>query len=120
MLAEKVVDGDGRRKWHDEIKMRIQYLHCWAGVDLKCEVFNLFSGFIPQQGLNRMVLPEPQAEALSLRRWGERLGESASGRAPQRERLRESASGRAPQGERLGERLGKSASGRAPRGRAAR
>ena len=54
VLAEKAVDGDGRRKWHDAIKMRIQYLHRWAGVDLKCEVFNLFSGLIPQQGLNRM------------------------------------------------------------------
>ena len=46
--------GDGWRKRHDDVKEKILSLLRWAGVPVKCEVFNLFSGLIPQQGLNRM------------------------------------------------------------------
>ena len=46
--------GDGFRRRHDQIKRKIVSLHKWAGVDVECEVFNLFSGLIPQQGLARI------------------------------------------------------------------
>ena len=36
------------------MKGRIVSLHKWAGVEVECEVFNLFSGLIPQRGLSRM------------------------------------------------------------------
>ena len=51
--AEKV-KGDGWRKRHDQIKRRLASLHKWAGISFQCEVFNLFSGLIPQQGLSRL------------------------------------------------------------------
>ena len=34
--------------------MRILGLLRWAGVEVDCEVFNLFSGLIPQEGLSRL------------------------------------------------------------------
>ena len=34
--------------------MKILSLVRWAGVEVDCEVFNLFSGLIPQQGLSRL------------------------------------------------------------------
>ena len=46
--------GDGFRLRHDAIKMKIKSLLQWAGVRAECEVFNEFSGLIPQQGLNRI------------------------------------------------------------------
>ena len=46
--------GDGYRRRHDTMKMRILSLIRWAGVQVDCEVFNLFSGLIPQQGLSRL------------------------------------------------------------------
>ena len=48
------LQGDGWRKRHDCVKMRIFGLLRWAGVEVDCEVFNLFSGLIPQQGLSRL------------------------------------------------------------------
>ena len=39
---------------HDCVKMRLFGLLRWAGVEVDCEVFNLFSGLIPQQGLSRL------------------------------------------------------------------
>ena len=48
------VAGDGYRRRHDTMKMKILSLVRWAGVEVDCEVFNLFSGLIPQQGLSRL------------------------------------------------------------------
>jgi len=42
------------RKRHDSYKMRLLQLCQWAGVDAEVEVFNLFAGSIPQEGLSRM------------------------------------------------------------------
>ena len=41
--------GDGFRTRHDATKLLLR-----AGVPIVCEVFNLFSDCIPQEGLNRM------------------------------------------------------------------
>ena len=46
--------GDHFRKRHDAYKMRIFRMCQWAGLDTEVEVFNLFSGVIPQEGLSRM------------------------------------------------------------------
>ena len=48
------VAGDGWRRRHDTIKMRILSLLRWSGIEVDCEVFNIFSGLIPQQGLSRL------------------------------------------------------------------
>ena len=48
------VSGDGWRRRHDAIKMRIFGILRWAGIEVDCEVFNLFAGYIPQQGLSRL------------------------------------------------------------------
>lgn len=53
VVAEKV-KGDGFRRRHDTVKNRIVSLHKWAGIKVKCEVFNLFLGLIPPQGLSRL------------------------------------------------------------------
>ena len=53
VVAAKV-RGDGWRKRHNTLKWRIFSLHTWAGIEVECEVFNLFSGLIPQQGLSRI------------------------------------------------------------------
>ena len=45
---------DGWRRQHDAVKRRVLSLHKWAGIEVECEVFNLFSGLIPQQGLSRI------------------------------------------------------------------
>jgi hypothetical protein len=46
--------GDGWRHRHYVVKDKILSLLRWAGVEVRCEVFNLFAGLIPQQGLSRM------------------------------------------------------------------
>ena len=46
--------GDHWRKRHDKFKMMIQWLCVWYGLDCEVEVFNLFAGSIPQEGLSRM------------------------------------------------------------------
>ena len=53
-VVSVAVAGDGWRKRHDQIKNKIYSLLKWAGVEVQCEVFNLFAGLIPQQGLSRM------------------------------------------------------------------
>ena len=50
----EAVNGDGWRNRHDQVKMRLLGLLRWAGIEVDCEVFNLFSGLIPQRGLARI------------------------------------------------------------------
>ena len=56
--GDKVVNakmrGDGLRKRHDAIKLRLRGLLVWAGIPVVCEVFNLFASCIPQAGLSRI------------------------------------------------------------------
>ena len=49
-----ITTGDHYRKRHDAFKMRLFQMCQWAGIDAEVEVFNLFAGSIPQEGLNRM------------------------------------------------------------------
>ena len=53
-LVNATMRGDGWRTRHDGMKLLLRDLHVRAGVPLVCEVFNLFSNCIPQEGLNRM------------------------------------------------------------------
>ena len=53
VVSEKM-QGDGWRKRHDPVKRQIVSFHKWAGVEVECEVFNIFSGLIPQRGLSQM------------------------------------------------------------------
>ena len=53
-VMASAVAGDGWRRRHDGFKMRILGLLRWAGVEVDCEVFNVFSGLIPQQGLSML------------------------------------------------------------------
>ena len=46
--------GDHWRQRHDQLKFTIHRLCQWAGMPVEMEVFNLFSGLIPQQGLARI------------------------------------------------------------------
>ena len=46
--------GDGWRRRHDALKMLLLRLLVWAGIQVTCEVFNLFARCIPQEGLNRI------------------------------------------------------------------
>ena len=54
VVMAEAVSGDGWRKRHDQVKMRLLGLCRWAGIEVDCEVFNLFSGLIPQRGLARI------------------------------------------------------------------
>ena len=54
VVMAAALQGDGWRRRHDTVKMRIFGLLRWAGVEVDCEVFNIFSGLIPQQGLSRL------------------------------------------------------------------
>ena len=49
-----ITTGDHYRKKHDTFKMRLFQMFEWAGMDAEVEVFNLFVGSIPQEGLSRM------------------------------------------------------------------
>ena len=53
VMAE-TLSGDGWRKRHDQVKMRLLGFLRWAGIEVDCEVFNLFAGQIPQRGLARI------------------------------------------------------------------
>ena len=53
-VLSTTLTGDHFRKRHDAYKMRLFRLCQWAGLDTEVEVFNLFSGVIPQSGLSRM------------------------------------------------------------------
>ena len=46
--------GDHYRTRHDQCKLLLNRMCQWAGLPCDMEVFNLFSGVIPQEGLNRM------------------------------------------------------------------
>ena len=53
-VVAQALQGDGYRRRHDELKKKLVRLMRWAGIDVQCEVFNLFSGLIPQEGLARL------------------------------------------------------------------
>ena len=53
-VVSEPVAGDGYRKRHDFVKGKLFSLLKWASIDSTCEVFNLFAGLIPQEGLNRL------------------------------------------------------------------
>ena len=53
-VVNATMRGDGFRTRHDATKLLLRDLHVRAGVPIVCEVFNLFSDCIPQEGLNRM------------------------------------------------------------------
>ena len=53
-VVAQTLAGDGYRKRHDGVKRKISGLMRWAGVEAECEVFNLFSRYIPQEGLSRI------------------------------------------------------------------
>ena len=52
-MQSTAVPGDHWRKRHDSVKLMIYPLCIWAGIPAEMEVFNLFSRFIPQEGLSR-------------------------------------------------------------------
>ena len=49
-----VLLGDHWRTRHDGLKMTLFHLCKWGGVPVRCEVFNMFSSCIPQEGLSRL------------------------------------------------------------------
>ena len=53
-VVNSTMQGDGWRTRHDGMKLLLRDLHVRAGLPIVCEVFNLFSDCIPQDGLNRM------------------------------------------------------------------
>ena len=53
VVSQKIA-GDGWRRRHDDVKEKIFSLLRWAGLEVRCEVFNLFAGLIPQRGLSRL------------------------------------------------------------------
>ena len=53
-IQSTVLPGDHWRKRHDELKVLLYKLCMWAGLPVDMEVFNLFSRFIPQEGLARI------------------------------------------------------------------
>ena len=54
VVQATALPGDHWRKRHDKFKMMVQRLCVWSGLDCEVEVFNLFAGSIPQEGLSRM------------------------------------------------------------------
>ena len=53
-VVSATMKGDGWRKRHDAIKLRIQHLLRGADIPVQCEVFNEFADLIPQAGLSRI------------------------------------------------------------------
>ena len=53
-VQSTITVGDHYRKRHDAVKMRLFQLCQWAGLEAEVEVFNLFAGRIPQEGLSRI------------------------------------------------------------------
>ena len=51
-VVSECVEGDGWRRRHDKMKRKLLSLLRWAGLEVQCEVFNLFAGLIPQEGLS--------------------------------------------------------------------
>ena len=58
-IQSTCLKGDHWRQRHDQIKLAIYRLCMWAGIPVEMEVFNLFSGLIPQQGLARIDRDSP-------------------------------------------------------------
>ena len=51
-VLSTTLSGEHFRKRHDQLKI---FQMCqWAGLEAEVEVFNLFAGEIPQEGLSRM------------------------------------------------------------------
>ena len=48
------IPGDHWRGRHDHVKLLLYRLCLWAGIPVEMEVFNLFSRYIPQEGLARV------------------------------------------------------------------
>jgi hypothetical protein len=53
-IQSTCLKGDHWRQRHDQVKLAIYRLCMWVGIPVEMEVFNLFSGLIPQQGLARI------------------------------------------------------------------
>ena len=53
-IQSSALPGDHWRKRHDDMKIMLYRLCLWAGLPVDMEVFNLFSRFIPQEGLARI------------------------------------------------------------------
>ena len=53
-VQSTALPGDHWRTRHDRVKLQLFRMCQYAGVPCQMEVFNLFSGSIPQAGLNRM------------------------------------------------------------------
>ena len=53
-VTSEALKGDGWRKRHDSVKLELVRLFKWCGLPATCEVFNLFSHLIPQEGLTRI------------------------------------------------------------------
>ena len=51
-IQSTCLKGDHWRQRHEQIKLAIYRLCMWGGIPL--EMFNMFSGLIPQQGLARI------------------------------------------------------------------
>ena len=54
LWCQEPLPGDDWRKKHDAVKLTLAGLFRWCGLQATCEVFNLFSHLIPQEGLTRM------------------------------------------------------------------
>ena len=54
IFVESSKQDDRWRRRHEDIKKKLVNLMRWGGVDVQCEVFNLFSAHIPQEGLSRL------------------------------------------------------------------
>ena len=53
-VVGQALAGDGWRIRHNNVKEKILSLLKWAGLQVTCELFKLFAGLIPQEGLSRM------------------------------------------------------------------
>ena len=53
-VTSQSLPGDGWRVKHDSIKLELKRLMRWCKLPNTCEVFNLFSHLIPQEGLTRL------------------------------------------------------------------
>jgi hypothetical protein len=53
-IQSTCLKGDHWKQRHGQIKLAIYMRFMWAGIPVELEVFNLFSGLIPPQGLTRI------------------------------------------------------------------
>ena len=54
LCSETGLPGDDQRRRHDEIKVELNAVCGWAGLQTECEPYGLFSQHVPQQPLNRL------------------------------------------------------------------